>query len=278
MLFALLGPLTLLSTAGAQTLDPHQIMKRAVSHDQSNWEKSKNYTYISRATVREKDSKGNIRKTEQEAHEVLILFGQSYEKLIEKDGKQLTGDKLRKEQEKLDKLVAKRQKESEAERNKRLAGHEKDRRRQREFAQEIPNAYNFRLLGEEAVGGRPAWMIEATPREGFHSSVPRANILKKFRGRLWVDKSEYQLVRIDAEAIDTVSFGLVLARIGKGTKFFLEQTRVNDEVWMPKTVQVTLDARLGLIKKLQGDVDVRFDSFRKFQSESKIVSTAETQQ
>ena len=272
---ALLCVMAAASALTAQAPDPREIMTRAVTRDQMNWEKAKAYTYFSRTTVRETDSKGNITKTERKVNEVLILFGQPYEKLIEKDGKPLTGKDLAKEQEKLDKLLAKRQKETESERAKRLADFEKERRQQREFAREIPKAFTFQMVGEEQVGGRRAWIIDAKPRPEFRSTVRHAHLLNKFEGRMWVDQAENQLVRVDAKAIDTVSFGLFLARIGKGTRFYFEQTRVNDEVWMPKAVKVTLDARLGLIKHLQGDVDVQFDGFRKFQTDSKIVSTAE---
>src|SRR5262249_16551978 len=164
-------------------------------------------------------------------------FGEHYHKLIEKDGKPLTGDQLRKEQEKLDKLVAKRQKESESERARRLAEFEKARRKQREFAQEIPRAFHFKLVGEEPANGRPSWIIEATPRPDFAPTVPRAGLLKKFRGKVWIDQAEYQMIKIDSEAIDTVTFGWFLARIGKGTRFRLEQARINDEVWMSKSIQ-----------------------------------------
>lgn len=276
--FLVLGLLGALQAQDIAAPDPAEIMKKLASRDQSNWERAKDYTYLSRQKVDVRDSKGNVKKSIREAHEILILFGQPYRKLVEKDGQPLTGDKLRKEQEKLDKLVAQRQKETPSEREKRLAEFEKERRKEREFALEIPKAFHFTLLGEEPVSGRPAWIIQAEPRREFHSTVHRGDILKKFRGKIWIDKADYQMVRIDAEVVDTVSFGWVLARLAKGSHFFIEQARINDEVWLPKLVQVKMDARVGLLVHMQGDVDVQFSNFRKFQTESKIVATAEPEQ
>jgi len=59
------------------------------------------------------------------------------------------------------------------------------------------------------------------------------------------------------------------------SKIFFEKVRVNDEVWMPNQIKLNLDARLALFKHIQGDVDVKFENFRKFQSDSRILSTAE---
>lgn len=255
--------------------DALEIVRRSVQHDQANWERAKNYTYVVRSTMRERDSGGKVKKTEAEAEEIYILYGEPYEKRIEKDGKPLSAEEQRKEQQKFDKEMARRQNESPEQRRKRIEAFEKKRREQRDFAREIPEAYNFKLVGEENVNGRPAWVVDATPRAEYQPRNSRAAMLKKFRGRMWIDQKEYQWVRMDGEVIDTVSWGVVLARLAKGSRIFFEQVRVNDEVWMPKQVKVNLDARIALLKRYQGDIDLSFQDFRKFQSESRIVSTAE---
>jgi hypothetical protein len=259
----------------AQSQDPLEIVRKSVHHDQSNWLKAKDYTYLVRSEMRQRDSHGKITKVDQRTEEVLILFGEPYERLIAKDGKALSDSERRKEQQKLDRLMEKREKEHPEERRKRLAEFDRERRKEREFLQEIPDAYNFRLLGSDAINGRPCWMLEATPRPDFQPKHSRAGMLKKFQGKLWIDKQEYQLVRVDVETIDTVTWGLFLARLAKGSRLFIEQHRINDEVWMPYRIQVALDARLALFKRVQGDLDVSFEDFRKFQTDSRIVEAAE---
>lgn len=278
-LWVLLGA-TLLTgqDSSAQTApkpDPLEIVRRSVSHDQANWERTKSYTYIVRTHVRERKSGGDFKDLDHKAEEVLYLYGEPYERKIEKDGKPLSEEEAAKEQRKLDKTLAKRQNESESERTKRIAAFEKQRREQRDFAREIPEAYDFKLLGEEVVNGRKAWIVDATPKANYTPKNSRASMLKKFHGKMWIDQQEYQWVRLEGEVIDTVSWGLFLARLAKGSKIYFEQVRVNDEVWMPKQIKLNLDARLALFKHMQGDVDVKFEKFRKFQSDSRILSTAE---
>jgi hypothetical protein len=117
------------------------------------------------------------------------------------------------------------------------------------------------------------WMIDATPRAGYKPVNDRAKLLPKMRGRMWVDQADYQLARVEAETIDTLSFGLFFVRVGKGSRITLEQTRVNGEIWLPLNVQVKGDARLALLKTFRAQVDVAYRNYRKFQTESRIVST-----
>jgi hypothetical protein len=81
-------------------------------------------------------------------------------------------------------------------------------------------------------------------------------------------------LKLEAEAMDTVSFGLVLARLDKGARFSLEKTRINDELWMPLKIKVDFEARLALLKKLRVDVQIDYGNFRKFQTESRILSVS----
>ena len=58
--------------------------------------------------------------------------------------------------------------------------------------------------------------------------------MRKFAVRAWVSESDRELVRVDAEAIDTLSMGFgLLARLHKGAKLSFLRTKVNDEVWLP---------------------------------------------
>jgi len=258
--------------------DPLEIVKRSVELDQNDWEQSKDYTYIERVRFTERDSKGSVKKVHSNASEVLFLYGEQYERKIEKDGKPLPEKDRVKEQERLDKFLKERAEESEEKRRKREEKRAKERAKEREFAREIPEAFTFEVQGEEVVNGHRTWIVAATPKAGFKPRTAGAGVLAKFKGKLWIDQATYRWVKMEMDAIETVSYGWVVARLAKGTRVELQQTRVNDEVWLPKSVSVRLDARVALLKRLQGEVEVSYGEYRKFQSESKIVSTSEVVQ
>ena len=106
--------------------DAREIVQRSIERDPS-FGRLRDYAFHERAVERMMDSERRVTSTNSEVREVLILFGEPYGRLIEKDGKGLTPEQQRKEQEKLDKFTADRQKESERKRKERLAEMEKRR-------------------------------------------------------------------------------------------------------------------------------------------------------
>jgi len=140
---------------------------------------------------------------------------------------------------------------------------------------EVSDAFNFRLIGSELFEGRDTWVLEGEPRPGYQPKSRGAQILSKFKGRVWIDKAEEQWVRLDLTAFDTLSVGFVLARIHKGTRVLVEMTKVNDEVWLPKHVQSHLDVRIALFKNYDEDIEQTFRDYRKFRTDTKITVVGE---
>jgi hypothetical protein len=247
-----------------------ELLRRAEEKDLENDKRQRNYTYIEREERHHLDSRGAVQKVESRTSEVLQIYGEDVERLMAKDDKPLPADEAKKEDEKIQKIIDKRKGESEDERRKRLEKEEKSREEDRKFVLEIADAFNFRLIGSEAVNGRDAWVLEGEPRPGYEPKERGAKILSKFRGRVWIDKNNDQWVKLDITAIDTISVGFVLARIHKGTRVVVELTRVNDEVWLPKHVQFHFDARVALFKSYDEDVEQTFRDYRRFRADSKI--------
>jgi hypothetical protein len=246
--------------------------------DIENDKRLHDYTYIERDVQNRLDGKGRTKSTETETYEVLEIYGEQVQRLIEKDDKPLQEKDAAKEEEKIQKVISKRKNESENDRKKREQRAEKDRQEGREFERVVADAYNFTLVGTEVLGGREAWVIDGEPRPGFVPHAKYAKYLPKFRGRVWIDKTDLQLAKLDVECLDTVSWGLFLARFHKGSRFMMEQTRVNDEVWLPLHVTFKVDVRLALVKGFNVDGEQTFRDYKKFRTSTKIVGMQEVKQ
>jgi hypothetical protein len=252
-----------------------ELLRRAEEKDLENDKRQRDYTYIERVERHQLDGHGGVNKTEAWTSEVLEIYGEPVVRRTSKDDKPLSADEAKKEDEKIQKIIDKRKSESEEDRHKRLAREEKNREEDREFVLEIADAFNFRLIGSEAIGGRDTWVFEGEPRPGYEPKGRNAKMLSKFKGRVWIDKAEVQWVKLDITAIDTVSVGFVLARIHKGTHLVIELTRVNDEVWLPKFVQLHFDARVALFKSYDDDVEQTYRDYKKFRTDTKITVVGE---
>ncbi len=254
-----------------------ELIRQASEHDIENDKRQRDYTYIEREEQHKLDGKGATKSVESKTHEVMVLYHEPVERLIAKDDKPLSEKDAAKEDERIQKIVDKRKNESDGERKKRLEKEEKEREDDRQFVREVTDAYNFHLAGIENLEGRDAWVIDAEPRPGFEPHRKEAKILPKFRFRVWIDKADTEWVKLDADCIDTVSFGWFLARIHKGSHIEINQTRVNEEVWLPKHVSLTLDARVALLANINVQEIVTYRDYKKFRTDTKIVPAGEEQ-
>jgi len=252
-----------------------ELIQRVAEKDVENNKKLHDYTYSERQEQHKLDGKGAVTSTETKSFDVLQIYGESVYRLVAKNDKPLSEKDAAKEDEKIQKIIDKRRNESDSEREKRLKKEEKEREDGRDFVKEIADAYNFTHVGTEQIEGRDTYIIAAEPRPGFQPHRKEAKVLAKIRGWIWIDAVENQWVKLDAEVIDTISFGLFLARLHKGTHIVTEQTRVNDEVWLPRHTAVHVDVRLALLKNFNVNVDVTDKDYKKFHAESKIVGGIE---
>ncbi|MGB8768510.1 MAG: hypothetical protein WCC92_02775 [Candidatus Korobacteraceae bacterium] len=263
------------------TLSQEQIrdlIRRAADNDLENDKKQRDYTYVERQEMRRLNGKGQVKSTETETYDVMEIYGEQVQKLTAKNDKPLSAKDAKKEDDKIQKLIDKRRNESEKDRKKRLEKEAKDREDERQFVREVADAYNFKFIGIETLDGRDNYVIDGDPKPGYQPVRKEAKILPKLRFRAWIDRSDSQVKKLDVEVIDTFAFGLFLARLHKGSRIVIEQTRVNDEVWLQQHIAVTVDVRLALLKNFDIEMDVSDRDYKKFRSDTKIVPIGELQE
>jgi hypothetical protein len=251
------------------------LIRQTAANDMENDKRQRDYTYIQREEQHKLGGKGQVKSTEIKTSEIMELYGEQVERLISKDDKPLSDKDNKKEEDKIQKLIEKRKNESDHDREKREEKEEKDREHDRQFVREVADAYNFSFVGIESLAGRDAYVIDGEPRPGYEPHLKEAKILPKFRFRAWIDKDESQWKKLDIQCIDTVTFGLFLARVHKGSRIIIEQTRINDEVWLPQHINVKVDVRLALLKNFNVEDDITYRDYQKFRTNSKIVPLGE---
>lgn len=252
-----------------------ELIRKTADNDMENDKKLRDYTYIQREEQHKLDGKGQVKSVEIKTSEILEIYGEQVERLISKDDKPLPEKEAKKEDEKIQKLIDKRKNESDDERRKRQAKEEKEREEDHKFVLEVADAYNFRYDGVETLDGRETYVIGGEPKPGYEPHLKQAKILPKFRFRAWIDKDEDEWKKLDIQCIDTVSFGLFIARIHKGSRVIIEQTRVNQEVWLPQHISVKVDVRVALVKDFNLNDDITYRDYKKFRSATKIIPLGE---
>lgn len=232
--------------------DAGELVRKSLDNYQRDWRAAVNYTY----TQRNVEMKSGTRIIT--VSQVTSIHGTPYQRLMEKDGRPLTSAEAAREQEKYDKTLAERSHESPAERRKRIADYQK----QRGFLKEVPDAFQFKLLGERTVEGRPAYLVKCTPNPNYQPHNLASRIFPKIEAKLYIDKRDLQWARAEADVMDTVSFGFILARVAKGSKILLERMRLNDGTWVVKRVDISGTARIMMVKTRDLDAEITYGDYR----------------
>jgi hypothetical protein len=256
----------------AQTQTASDIARRASELDRRNTEISRNYTYLQREEQRELDGSGRVKKIESTTVDVTILEGSPYRRTVARDDRPLSAKEQLQEEAKLQKSIVDRRRETKEQRERRIAEWERKQEKQREPIRELTDAFDFTIAGEASLNGGDTWVIDALPKAGYRPKGQATSFFPKVKMRLWIEKGGYHWVKLDMETLDTISFGGFLIRMAKGSHLTVENTRINNEVWLPKSAVLRGALRIALVKKLGGEINFTFSDYKKFQTDSRILT------
>jgi len=236
--------------------DVHQIVESSIAATQRHWQERLHYTYIERDEDRRRDSAGRVTSEHVDVSRTILVNGVPFEQFVERDGRRPPSAKEeRKQKEDLDKL----KRETPEVRAERLRKQEVETA---SIVREVPMAFDFQLVGEEAVNGRPAYVLQATPHPGYHAQGKYSSMFSKVAGKLWVDKQDLGWIKVEGQVIHPFSMGLFLVKLLRGSQIKMEQTRVNEGIWMPERVEVQAVAKIFFVKSLSIDRVMAFSDYK----------------
>ena len=161
--------------------------------------------------------------------------------------------------------VEKRQHETPEQRNERLRDEAEDHRKEQATIDEAFALYTITMIGRETVQSHETVVATLVPKPNFKPRTDAGQFLKKFKATAWVSESDYQLVRLEAEAIDdvTIGWGLV-GRIHEGARAVFERTKINGEVWLPSRTTFTGSGRALLFRTFEVNSVTTYSDYKKF--------------
>jgi len=192
-----------------------------------------------------------------------------WERVLSEDGKAVPAQELerrdRDRQKHVEEYARKLAKDPAQAKAKEDRERERQRRELSESIDDIVRVFDIRMVGREAIEGHDAIVFTLTPRRDAKPRTRAGSIMRNFNVRAWISESDYEMVRLDAEAIDTVSFGLgMLARVHKGSRASFQRRKVNGEMWLPALATYTVSVRVGLVAVMRRGGTVEFSNYKKF--------------
>ena len=226
----------------AAVLDARQIAGLSVVATQRSWQARDHYIYTERDQDQRLDSLGQVKSENTDVSKIILVHGTHFEQLVERNGQHPSVADEKKSNQELDKLKH----ETQVDRAARLRKDQENRA----FLRDVLEAFDFQLLGEEVLDGRPAYVLQATPHPGYRAHGKYAKFLSNVEGKLWIDKQDFGWIKVDGQVTQSFSIGLLVARVQRGSHIILEQMSVGDAVWVPKRVELRASARILFLKTL----------------------------
>lgn len=242
------------------------------THLATDEERQSGYSFMERRVEQKLDASGRTRDESVKVFEVYPgLPGEDrYRRLVEVDGRRVRPDQLAKQDRERRKRVEAyaRRVASTAKPSQREAVAREEDKARREYSAAVDDVfrvYDIQMVRREAIEGHDTILATLTPKPGVKPLTRDGKVMQHFKARAWISESDYELVRVEIEAVDTLSFGLgLLARVHKGTVAAYERRKVSNEVWLPAVVTWTASARVALVRRLRLRGVSEFSGYRKF--------------
>jgi hypothetical protein len=238
----------------ASVADARQIVGPSVAATERSWQARDHYTYTERDEDRRLNSLGQVKSENVDVTRMIVVNGAHFEQLMQRNGQLPSAKEQKKSDDDLDKLKH----ETTDEQTARLRKDQDNRA----FLRDVLEAFDFRLIDEEVIDGRPAYVLQATPHPGYHAHGKYGKMFSRVEGKLWVDKQDFGWIKVDGQVTQSFSMGLFVARVERGSHIIMEQTSVGDGVWVPKRIEIRATARILFLKSLGIDRILTYSDYR----------------
>ncbi|MGB2642988.1 MAG: hypothetical protein WBG02_19775, partial [Candidatus Acidiferrum sp.] len=216
----------------------------------------------------EKD--GKVKKTELSEYTFFYLNGDEVSTLVKKDGKPLSDEEQKKENEKTQKEIAdiqkrEAQKETKDEKAKEEGKEKKDKDDDDVGIETFLRSCQFVNPRRERFRGQDVLVFDFEPNPEYKPKNMVERVVHELAGVIWIDEHAHEVARLEAYFVgDFRVAGGILANLQKGTSFVFEQSYFNNEVWLPTYEEAHVGVRVLLMKGFNVNATTRYSDYKRF--------------
>jgi hypothetical protein len=245
------------SQAGEPELpkDPDQLVRQVVANELKADRSAQLFTFT---VIQKKPNRTEVKQMVQ-------TNAGTVGRLILVNGKPLTPDQRRAEDQRLQRLIndpsamAEKKKDQDA-----------DDKRSREMVQALPDAFVYQYAGTalKEPWGEVA-MLTFKPNPNFDPPNQETKVYRGMSGNMWIDLKDMRLALIDAKLFKEVAFGWgILGHLDPGGTFLVEQKRVYDNHWDASHMILNFTGKILMFKTLKIRQDETTADYRPVQNMS----------
>ncbi|HYL61309.1 MAG TPA: hypothetical protein VE077_01720 [Candidatus Methylomirabilis sp.] len=223
---------------------------------------------------------GKPKKPDLKEYTFFYFHGDEISTLVKKDGKPLSAEEQKKENEKTQKEIEDIQKneakkEAKEEKAKEDGKKEKEKEKEKEKDNDDPDiemflrACQFVNPRRERFHGEDVLVFDFEPNPEYKPRNLAEKVISKLAGVIWVDEKAHDVARLEAYFVGDFRFvGGLVANLQKGTSFVFEQAYINNEVWLPTYMDFNVGVRVLLFKGFRFNGSIRYSDYKKFNVET----------
>lgn len=255
--------------------DIPSLMQEVLKNQRKEEAVRKDYLFHEAQTSKETDGHGGVKKTETREYDIFWVGGVPVQRLVKKDGKELSADEQKKENERIDKEVAKAKEKREKADSE---GKETDPRGNEEIT---PSRFlalgTFTNPRRVKLDGRDTIAVDYAGDPRAKTKNRAEEVVRDLVGTVWVDEEDRMIVKLEGHFVNAFKIGGgLVVNVEKDTNFAMEMKKVNGEVWLPVEVSGHGAIRFLLVMNFRGDEQAVFSDYRKFKATSTIVPGVST--
>jgi hypothetical protein len=188
----------------------------------------------------------------------------TYRRVIERNGMPVSAAELAQQDR------AYRERVAEAQRRPRAEEPGTARQRGERMIADVVDTLQFTSAGRAMRDGVQTIVVSFTPKPTARPVTREGRIAQKFAGTVWMQESNFEVMRVEAKAVDDLSFGYgLVARLGEGTPALMVRKPVADGIWMPTELRLNGRGRAAFgLRRLVIDYVVEWFDYRRLPFES----------
>ncbi len=234
----------LVIAAGAQTArdaplpNPNDLLQRAIANETKLAKQQERYECRVNDETTELDGKGNVKKNETETKEQFYVNGVEVDRTLAKNGKDLTPDETKKEDDKVMKRTVKYSDPATA---------KKETDKQNKQLEEIMSAMQLQNGHREPVNGRSVLFYDIVPNPSFKAKNLNQRFAQVMQGKISVDEETGEPIDVNIKSTQDLKIGGgMLANLHKGFWLHVHDHAEPDGVWLTDLAEGSGDARAAL--------------------------------
>lgn len=249
--------------------DVAALMLQVEANQKASEDLRKRYIYTAEQQFEKVGKEGEQKKLKTIRNEVFWIDGIQVTRKLAEDGKPLTPDEARKENERIDKEVAKIR-----DRREKRSAEGKPARDQGDFILPIARYLQLGTFSNprrELLDARQTIVIDYAGNPDAKTNNPTEAIAKDLAGTLYIDEQDRVVQHFDAHFVRPFRLALGLVSIGQGLNFTVRNVKINNEVWLQQSIDGNGHVRAFLFFAVDGNFHLRNSDYRKFTATSKIL-------